>query len=236
MNLEKNGNVQGSPVRPQQGGNQRQVNTQQMNYQQQINPQQNMPGSQVPNMNYNNGYVQTQNTEYEQSDYSQSMYNQQMGSQPKKQPVSYNNILDKTGKFGLNLMIYVLVGCLLFMCNLTTVLIILFAIAFIMEKDNGLTKVLATLLVISLTISVGYNVIYALTTPFSRLGYSIMEQASYGNFLYKFGDFISSGLNSIRNILSWIVDVAFIVIGAIEFNNIRKGKFRAPKFISKYFD
>ena len=63
-----------------------------------------------------------------------------------------------------------------------------------------------------------------------------MEQASYGNLLYKFGDFISSGLNSIRSILSWIVDVAYIVIGAIEFNNIRKGKFRTPKFISKYFD
>lgn len=236
MNLEKNGNVQGSPVRPQQGGNQRQVNTQQMNYQQQINPQQNMPGSQVPNMNYNNGYAQTQSAEYQQSNYSQDMYSQQMSSQTKRQPVSYNNVLDKTGKFGLNLMIYVLVGCLLFMCNLTTALIILFAIAFIMEKDSDLTKVLATLLVISLTISVGYNVIYALTTPFSRLGYSIMEQASYGNFLYKFGDFISSGLNSIRNILSWIVDVAFIVIGAIEFNNIRKGKFRAPKIISKYFD
>lgn len=192
MNLEKNGNVQGSPVRPQQGGNQRQINTQQMNYQQQINTQQNNAGGQVTNMNYTNGYVQTQNTEYQQSDYSQGMYNQQIGSQPKKQSVNYNNVLDKTGKFGLNLMIYVMLGCLLFMCNLTT--------------------------------------------PFSRLGYSIMEQASYGNLLYKFGDFISSGLNSIRSILSWIVDVAYIVIGAIEFNNIRKGKFRTPKFISNYFD
>ena len=236
MNLEKNGNVQGSPVRPQQGGNQRQVNTQQMNYQQQINPQQNMPGSQVPNMNYNNGYAQTQSAEYQQSNYSQDMYSQQMSSQTKRQPVSYNNVLDKTGKFGLNLMIYVLIGCLLFMCNFTTALIILFDVAFIMEKDNDLTKVLATLLVVSLVVSVGYDIIYALTTPFSRLGYSIMEQASYGNFLYKFGDLISSGLNSIRSILSWVVDVAFIVIGAIEFNNIRKGKFRAPKFISKYFD
>lgn len=236
MNLEKNGNVQGSPVRPQQGGNQRQVNTQQMNYQQQINPQQNMPGSQVPNMNYNNGYAQTQSAEYQQSNYSQDMYSQQMSSQTKRQPVSYNNVLDKTGKFGLNLMTYVLIGCLLFMCNFTTALIILFAVAFIMEKDNDLTKVLATLLVVSLVVSVGYDIIYALTTPFSRLGYSIMEQASYGNFLYKFGDLISSGLNSIRSILSWVVDVAFIVIGAIEFNNIRKGKFRAPKFISKYFD
>lgn len=236
MNLEKNGNVQGSPVRPQQGGNQRQVNTQQMNYQQQINPQQNMPGSQVPNMNYNNGYAQTQSAEYQQSNYSQDMYSQQMSSQTKRQPVSYNNVLDKTGKFGLNLMIYVLIGCLLFMCNFTTALIILFAVAFIMEKDNDLTKVLATLLVVSLVVSVGYDIIYALTTPFSRLGYSIMEQASYGNFLYKFGDLISSGLNSIRSILSWVVDVAFIVIGAIEFNNIRKGKFRAPKIISKYFD
>lgn len=236
MNLEKSGNTQGSPVRPQQSVNQRQVNTQQMNYQQQMNIQQNNTGGQVTNMNYTNGYVQTQNTEYQQSDYSQGMYNQQIGSQPKKQSVNYNNVLDKTGKFGLNLMIYVMLGCLLFMCNLTTALIILFAVAFIMEKDNDLTKVLATLLVVSLTISVGYNVIYALTTPFSRLGYSIMEQASYGNFLYKFGDLISSGLNSIRSILSWVVDVAFIVIGAIEFNNIRKGKFRAPKFISKYFD
>lgn len=236
MNLEKNGNTQGSPVRPQQSVSQRQVNTQQMNYQQQMNIQQNNAGSQAPNMNYTNGYVQTQNTEYQQSDYSQGMYNQQIGSQPKKQSVNYNNLLDKTGKFGLNLMIYVMLGCLLFMCNLTTALIILFAVAFIMEKDNDLTKVLATLLVVSLVVSVGYDIIYALTTPFSRLGYSIMEQASYGNFLYKFGDFISSGLNSIRNILSWIVDVAFIVIGAIEFNNIRKGKFRAPKFISKYFD
>lgn len=187
-------------------------------------------------MNYNNGYAQTQSAEYQQSNYSQDMYSQQMSSQTKRQPVSYNNVLDKTGKFGLNLMAYVLIGCLLFMCNFTTALIILFAVAFIMEKDNDLTKVLATLLVISLTISVGYNVIYALTTPFSRLGYSIMEQASYGNLLYKFGDFISSGLNSIRSILSWIVDVAYIVIGAIEFNNIRKGKFRTPKFISNYFD
>lgn len=111
MNLEKNGSAQGSPVRPQQSVNQRQVNTQQMNYQQQVNPQQNMLGSQTPNMGYNNGYAQTQSTEYQQSNYSQDMYSQQIGSQTKRQPVSYNNVLDKTGKFGLNLMVYVLIGC-----------------------------------------------------------------------------------------------------------------------------
>lgn len=228
MNLEKNGNMQGSPVKPQQSMNQRQVNNQQMNQ------QQNTFSGQAPNMGYNNGYAQAQN-EYQQSDY-QNMYNQQMGGQAKKQLVNYNNVLDKTGKFGLNLMVYVLIGCLLFMCNLTTALIILFAVAFIMEKDNDLTKVLATLLVISLTISVGYNVVYALTTPFSKLGYSIMEQASYSTFLYKFGDFIASGINSIRSVLSWIVDIAYIIIGALKFKDIKKGKLKTPKIISKYFD
>ena len=225
MNLDKNINQQNGPVRPNQGiNNGQQMGGQQMAYQQQ-----------GQNVNYNNGYAQAQQNDYSNQGYQQG-YQQADYSKPVKQKVTYNNVLNKTGNYGMNLMIYVIIGCALFMCNATTALIILFAAAFIMEKDNELTKVLATLIILELVFTVGYNVVYDLTTPISKLGYSIMIEASYGNLLYKFGDALSSGINSIRTIISWLFDIGLIVIGAIEFNNVRKGKFKAPKLIANYFN
>lgn len=218
MNLDKNISQQSGPVRPNQGVNNGQS---QMGYQQQ-----------GQNVSYNNGYAQAQQTDYSQQGYQQ----QATYSQPVKPQVTYNNVLDKTGNYGVNLMIYVIIGCALFMCNATTALIILFAAAFVMEKDNELTKVLATLIVLGLVFTVGYNVLYNLTTPISKLGYTIMEQASYGNFLYKLGDAVSSGVSSIRTIISWLFDMGLIVIGALEFVNIKKGKFKTPKLIANYFN
>lgn len=200
---------------------------QQLNYQQQMN-QQNMQNSQMQS----NEYAQTQNTEYQQS------HSQQMNNQFKGQSASYNNLLDKTRKFKINTMTYALIGSLLFMCQFTTAFIIFFAMVFITEKDkdNEIIKILATLLLISLTISVGYSVVCAFIKPFSSLGYFIMSKASYDGAIYKFGDFIVSGLGSIKSTISWIIDVTFIVVGASEFNNIKKGKFKVPKFINKYFE
>ena len=223
MNLDKNISQQSGPVRPNQGVNNGQS---QMGYQQQ-----------GQNVSYNNGYAQAQQTDYSQQGYQQQGYQQQATyNQPVKPQVTYNNVLDKTGNYGVNLMIYVIIGCALFMCNATTALIILFAAAFVMEKDNELTKVLATLIVLGLVFTVGYNVLYNLTTPISKLGYTIMEQASYGNFLYKLGDAVSSGVSSIRTIISWLFDMGLIVIGALEFVNIKKGKFKTPKLIANYFN
>ena len=239
MNLSKGANEQQeTPVRPQQGGIRRPVVSPQVNNQQTVHQQAaNQQMSTQPQNGYGQSQMGAQSVVYQQENYQQGNYGQQQAlNQNSKSNVSYTNSLDKAGAFKLNLMIYVTLGCLMFMCNFTTSLVILFAVAFIMEKDNELTKVLATLLVLSLVISVGYNVLYDLTTPFSKLGYSIMEKASYGNFIYKFGDLISSGISSIRGLLSWVADIAYIVIGAIEFSNIKKGKFKAPKFISKYFD
>lgn len=238
MNLSKGVNEQEVPVRPQQGNVRRPMGAQQVNSQQTMHQQ---AVNQQMNVQPQNGYTQpqmgAQGATYQQENYQQSNFGQQQTlNQNSKHSVNYTNSLDKTGAFKLNLMVYVTLGCLMFMCNLITPLVILFAVAFIMEKDNELTKVLATLIVLSLVISVGYNVVYDLTTPFSKLGYSIMEKASYGNLVYKFGDLISSGISSIRELLSWLVDIAYIVIGAIELNNIKKGKFKTPKFISKYFD
>lgn len=220
MDLNKNMGQQNGPVRPNQG--QSQMNGQQMNYQQE------------QNVNYNNGYaqvVQPQGNDYQQNGYTQNAY-----QQPVKPQVTYNNVLDKTGNYGMNLMVYVLIGCALFMCNATTALIILFAAAFVMEKDNELTKVLATLIILGLVFTVGYNVIYNLTTPLSKLGYSIMEAASYGDFLYNVGDWLSSGISSIRTIVSWVFDMGLIVLGALEFVNVRKGTFKVPKLIANYFN
>lgn len=220
MDLNKNIGQQNGPVRPNQG--QPQMNGQQMNYQQE------------QNVNYNNGYVQAaqpQGNDYQQNGYAQNAY-----QQPVKPQVTYNNVLDKTGNYGMNLMVYVLIGCALFMCNATTALIILFAAAFVMEKDNELTKVLATLIILGLVFTVGYNVIYNLTTPLSKLGYSIMENASYGDILYKLGDAVSSGISSIRTIISWVFDIGLIVIGALEFLNVKKGTFKAPKLLANYFN
>ena len=238
MNLSKGVNEQETPVRPQQGNIRRPVGTPQVNNQQTVHQQ---AANQQMNAQPQNGYTQTQmgaqGTVYQQNGYQQNNYGQQQTmSQSNKHCVNYTNSLDKTGAFKLNLMIYVALGCLMFMCNLITPLVILFAVAFIMEKDNELNKVLATLIVFSLVISVGYSIIYDLTTPFSKLGYTIMEKASYDSIVYKFGDLISSGIGSIRDLISWIVDIAYIVIGAMELSNVKKGKFKVPKFISKYFD
>lgn len=225
MDLNKNSGQQTGPVRPNQGFNQSQAQqmvNQQINYQQE------------QSVNYNNGYAQaahTQSNDYQQNGYTQNAYNQSVNQQ-----VSYNNVLDKTGAFGMNLMIYVLIGCVLFMCNATTSLIILFAVAFMMEKDNELTKVLATLIILGLVFTVGYNIIYNLTTPISKMGYTIMEQASYGGFLYNMGDFLASGISTLRTVISWIFDMGLIAVGALEFNNVKKGKFKTPKFITNYFN
>lgn len=224
MDLNKNSSQQNGPIRPNQGLNQthQQIGGQQMNYKQE------------QNVSYNNGYAQaaqTHSNDYKQNGYAYNTYSQQV-----KQQVSYNGVIDKTGAFGMNLMIYVLIGCILFMCNSTTALIILFAVAFMMEKDNELTKVLATLIVLVLVFNVGYSLVYNITTPISKLGYTIMEQASYDNLLYKFGDFLSSGVSTIRSVISWVFDMGLVIIGALEFNNVKKGKFKVPKLVDNYFN
>ena len=226
MDLNKNTGQQNGPIRPNQGQvmNEQQaqtINGQQIGYQQDQNQ----------NMCYNNGYAQTHGMGYQQNGYQQNTYQKQV-----KQHVTYNNVLDKTGNYGMNLMVYVIIGCALFMCNATTALIILFAAAFVMEKDNELTKVLATLVILGLVFTIGYNVIYNITTPISKLGYSIMDSASYGDAIYNIGDWLSSSISSIRTVISWVFDIGLIVIGAIEFNNVRRGTFKVPKLLANYFN
>lgn len=66
---------------------------------------------QEQNVNYNNGYaqvVQPQGNDYQQNGYTQNAY-----QQPVKPQVTYNNVLDKTGNYGMNLLIYVLLNLLM---------------------------------------------------------------------------------------------------------------------------
>lgn len=204
--------------------------TPQMGMQQQTNQQQ-MAQQQMNQQQINAGYDANINN-YQNNSPQYNGYEQQMSVQK----ATYNNELNKNGKYGFNLMIYVLIASLLFMGGLTQALVILFAIVFIAEKDSQLNKVIITILFLDLALFIGYRIIYELLTPFNRLGDTIINHAIYDGIVYKIGRFISSGILTLKSILSWVYDIGIMIIGALQFNNVRKGKFKVPKIIDKYLN
>lgn len=186
--------------------------------------------------NYNpNGYAQGNNFNQNQNNFNPNGYTQNNVNINKANNV-FNNTLNKNGKVGLNLMVYVLLASLAFAGEFSTSLVIIFAAAFIVEKDKDLNKVLASMISTLFMLSIIYSIVYMLIDPLSNAGYKIMGAADYDSFFYNLGSWLTDAIISIKQFVSWVYDAALIVIALLNFNKVSKGKFKVPKFISKYFE
>lgn len=194
--------------------------------------------------NDQNGYNQpNQQMEYSQQGYAydpnayqQNTYQQNVGQQTVNVKKSYNNPFNRVGGYGLNLMVYMILASIMFMTGSTTALTLLFVAVFIIEKDNELNKVIATLLLEVFALALVQDVWYLVYSPIYNGLTGLKNNLDYYSNLYDVVEFLNKAVVFVNKTVTWLCSLLMVVIGIINFNNISKGKFKVPKIINKYFN
>ena len=188
--------------------------------------------------NGNGGYTGGDNMDFtpyvNDSNYQNQSYTKSYQKAVKNR--NYKNELNTSGAYNFNLMVYVLLATALLMAGQITALIILFAVTFIMEKNNKLNQVVITMLMSLLAFNVAYDIVLLLLQPLSSLFSSICNKADYGSFFYTISYGIVSIISTFRGILNWVYNIGLIGLGAFIFIKVDRGLFRVPKIISKYLN
>ena len=194
--------------------------------------------------NDQNGYNQSnQQMEYNQQGYAygpnayqQNTYQQNVGQQTVNVKKSYNNPFNRVGGYGLNLMVYMILASIMFMTGSTTALTLLFVAVFIIEKDNELNKVIATLLLEVFALALVQDVWYLVYSPIYNGLTGLKTNLDYYSNLYDVVEFLNKAVVFVNKTVTWLCSLLMVVVGIINFNNISKGKFKVPKIINKYFN
>ncbi len=201
------------------------------------------------NDGYNNNFQQenvnygqaNQQVSYDQHGYAydnsqQNTYQNNMYQNNVKEKKVYNNPFNRFGGYGLNMMVYLLLAAIMFMTGSTTALTILFVAVFILEKDNELNKVMATLLLEVFVFALIQDVWYLVYSPIYNGLTSLMGNLDYYSDIYDIVGFLSKSVSFINKTVTWVCNLAMVGVGFLNISNITKGKFKVPKFINKYFN
>lgn len=185
--------------------------------------------SQVPSM--------SQQFRQSMSDFEEQLNQQanKASNQFKESTTDLNWDYNKEGALGFRLIAYAAVANLMFMCGLTTGLSILFAIVAIVEKDNKLTRIVASMLATVLILQIGVDLWDLIEVPLSASLGKLRDLFNYGNVAYKGVNGMVEGIRFVDKIVNWLYHVALICIGMMNMKKITTGTYKTSKYITKYF-
>ena len=159
-------------------------------------------------------------------------------NQPPRKPEFNVNLGDsplaKVGQTGIKLVVYVVIAWLLMATQMTASIVILFLVAYLIEKDNDLSKAI----LVALATSVGYLLLingwnaavgavqYLLSGAVDNLSiYSKMYGAVIG---------LSDGVSVINSLINRVYDIVVLVVGLLNIKKIASGQEIHSKIIDKF--
>ena len=160
-----------------------------------------------------------------------------MNKPPRKPEFNVNlgdSPLAKVGQTGIKLVVYVVIAWLLMATQMTASIVILFLVAYLIEKDNDLSKAI----LVALATSVGYLLLingwnaavgvlqYLLSGAVDNLSiYSKMYGAVVG---------LSDGVSAINSLINRVYDIAVLIVGLLNIKKIASGQEIHSKIIDKF--
>lgn len=143
---------------------------------------------------------------------------------------------DKQGNLGFRLGIYTLLAALLYMFGSMGMLIELFIFVAIVEKNNGLNKILLTIGLSLITLLLVEDIWNIAERPISILLSKVNGLFDYGTFLYDATHGLYSGWNTLDDIVAIVFDALRIIIGYKFIGKAKKGTIKMSKIVEQYLN
>lgn len=159
-------------------------------------------------------------------------------NQPPRKPEFNVNLGDsplaKVGQTGIKLVVYVVIAWLLMATQMTASIVILFLVAYLIEKDNDLSKAI----LVALATSVGYLLLIngwnAAVSVLQYLLSGAVDNLSIYSKMYGAVVGLSDGVSAINSLINRVYDIAVFIVGLLNIKKIASGQEIHSKIIDKF--
>ena len=159
-------------------------------------------------------------------------------NQPPRKPEFNVNLGDsplaKVGQTGIKLVVYVVIAWLLMATQMTASIVILFLVAYLIEKDNDLSKAI----LVALATSVGYLLLIngwnAAVSVLQYLLSGAVDNLSIYSKMYGAVVGLSDGVSAINSLINRVYDIAVLIVGLLNIKKIASGQEIHSKIIDKF--
>lgn len=160
-----------------------------------------------------------------------------MNQPPRKPEFSVNlgnSPLAKVGQTGIKLVVYVVIAWLLMATQMTASIAILFLVAYLIEKDNDLSKAI----LVALATSVGYLLLIngwnAAVSVVQYLLSGAVDNLSIYSKIYGAVVSLSDGVSAISSLINRVYDIVVLIVGFLNIKKIASGQEIHSKIIDKF--
>lgn len=159
-------------------------------------------------------------------------------NQPPRKPEFNVNLGDsplaKVGQTGIKLVVYVVIAWLLMATQMTASIVILFLVAYLIEKDNDLSKAI----LVALATSVGYLLLIngwnAAVSVLQYLLSGAVDNLSIYSKMYGAMIGLSDGVSVINSLINRVYDIVVLIVGLLNIKKIASGQEIHSKIIDKF--
>ena len=159
-------------------------------------------------------------------------------NQPPRKPEFNVNLGDsplaKVGQTGIKLVVYVVIAWLLMATQMTASIVILFLVAYLIEKDNDLSKAI----LVALATSVGYLLLIngwnAAVSVLQYLLSGAVDNLSIYSKMYGAVVGLSDGVSAINSLINRVYDIVVLIVGLLNIKKIASGQEIHSKIIDKF--
>ena len=142
--------------------------------------------------------------------------------------------LAKVGQTGIKLVVYVVIAWLLMTTQMTASIAILFLVAYLIEKDNDLSKAI----LVALATSVGYLLLIngwnAAVSVVQYLLSGAVDNLSIYSKMYEAAVGLSDGVSAISSLINRVYDIVVLIVGFLNIKKIASGQEIHSKIIDKF--
>lgn len=160
-----------------------------------------------------------------------------MNKPPRKPEFNVNlgdSPLAKVGQTGIKIVVYVVIAWLLMATQMTASIVILFLVAYLIEKDNDLSKAI----LVALATSVGYLLLIngwnAAVSVLQYLLSGAVDNLSIYSKMYGAVVGLSDGVSAINSLINRVYDIVVLIVGLLNIKKIASGQEIHSKIIDKF--
>ena len=160
-----------------------------------------------------------------------------MNQPPRKSEFNVNlgdSPLAKVGQTGIKLVVYVVIAWLLMATQMTASIVILFLVAYLIEKDNDLSKAI----LVALATSVGYLLLIngwnAAVSVLQYLLSGAVDNLSIYSKMYGAVVGLSDGVSAINSLINRVYDIVVLIVGLLNIKKIASGQEINSKIVDKF--
>ena len=145
-----------------------------------------------------------------------------------------NSPLAKVGQTGIKLVVYVVIAWLLMATQMTASIAILFLVAYLIEKDNDLSKAIMVALATSVGCLLLINGWNAAVSVVQYLLSGAVDNLSIYSKMYGAVVSLSDGVSAISSLINRVYDIVVLIVGFLNVKKIASGQEIHSKIIDKF--